>query len=172
MIPLEPALSPWLGRALQGAASLLPKGWPKVQFFLSRWGYQTQVGWPQNPRGLHLLSGLCCCKSPGVMCVQLDGGPAGSWEWYIIRAVHGRPLLDAPDPTEIQRQSENQGNQEHLMSSQSKRGRDQVEIQLSKSLRELMIWPVEGCDFLPVLVKMDSQVRPDASKGWGTPDRS
>lgn len=172
MVPLEPALSPWPRRALQGAASLLPEGWPKVQFILFKWGYHIQVGWPQNPRGLHLPSGPCCCKSPGVMSVQLDGGPAGSWEWYIIRAIHGRPLLDAPDPTEMQQQSENQGNQEHLMSSQSKHVRDQVEMQPSKSPRELVIRPVEGCDFLPVLVKMDSWVRPGASKGWGTPNRS
>ena len=84
IVSLEPGLSPWPRKALQGAASLLLEGWPKVQFILSIWGYQIQAGWPQNPRGLHLVRGPCCCKSPGVMSVQLDGGPAGSWERYII----------------------------------------------------------------------------------------
>ena len=51
------------------------------------------------------------------------------------------------------------------MSSQSKHGGDQVEMQLSKSQRQRVIRPAEGCDFLPVLVKMDSWVRPDASRG-------
>ena len=42
------------------------------------------------------------------------------------------------------------------MLSQSKHGRVQVEMQLSKSQRQRVIRPAEGCDFLPVLVKMDS----------------